>query len=442
MCTIRIGLKNNKVGLNMTRPEQIPLKEFPVENPFAIVQQQCEMCASLLELPDDIYELIRTPMREIHVSIPVRMDNGSLKVFKGFRVQYNDVLGPTKGGIRFHPDETIDTIRALAAWMTWKCSLIELPLGGAKGGVICNPKEMSAGELERLSRGYVDKIWQFIGPDRDIPAPDVYTNPQIMAWMMDEYSKLVGKNQFGIITGKPLGVGGSIGRNTATARGGLYVIEEAAKTFGLNLKEATLAIQGFGNAGFNLAYLAHDIFGSKIIALSDQKGGIYSRKGFDPTQVYNHKVTTGSVVGFPGSETISNGDLFSLDADFLCPSAMENVITARNASNIKARFIAELANGPTTPEADDILFDKGIQVLPDFLCNAGGVTVSYFEMVQNFNMLYWDEAEVFERLKKKMAAAYHSVHNVAEKHKINMRQAAYMVAVKRIADMMILRGWA
>ncbi len=411
------------------------------ENSFEIVQKQCDICAALLDLPDDIYELIRNPMRELQVSIPVRMDCGSLKVFKGFRVQYNDVLGPTKGGIRFHPDETMDTIRALAAWMTWKCSLLELPLGGAKGGIICNPKEMSAGELERLSRGYVDQIWRFIGPDQDIPAPDVYTNPQIMAWMMDQFSKIAGKNQFGVITGKPLKVGGSIGRNTATARGGLYVIFEAARTAGMNLGEASLAIQGYGNAGYNLAYLANDIFGCKIVAVTDQRGGIYCKNGLDPVDLSNHKAEHGTVGGFPGSEPLSNGELFALDVDILCPSALENVITGRNADSIRAKIIAELANGPTTPEADDILFDKGVQVLPDFLCNAGGVTVSYFEMVQNFSMLYWDEAEVFERLKKKMSTAYHSVLNASEKHKINMRQAAYMVAVQRIADAMVLRGW-
>ena len=422
------------------RKESQPVEE--VLNSFAIVQQQCDTCALQLELPKDIAEIIKNPMREIQVSIPVRMDDGSIKVFKGFRVQHNDALGPTKGGIRFHPDETIDTIRALAAWMSWKCALLELPLGGAKGGVICNPREMSQGELERLSRGYVQRIWQLIGPDMDIPAPDVYTNPQIMAWMMDEYSKIAGKNQFGVITGKPLYVGGSIGRNTATARGGIYVIEEAARTAGMDLRNATLAIQGYGNAGYHLAFLAHDIFGSKIVAVTDQGGGIYCREGFDPVEVFNHKKATGSVAGSPGTEPIANGELFALDVDILCPSALENVITDKNADLIRAKIIAELANGPTTPEADDILYDKGIQVLPDFLCNAGGVTVSYFEMVQNFTMLYWDEAEVFERLKKKMAAAYHSVLNSSEKHGVNMRQAAYMVAVKRIADTMVLRGWA
>ncbi len=429
-------------GEIMSAPKNNRQAETNVLNSFTIVQQQCDTCARQLELPDDIAEIIKNPMREIQVSIPVRMDNGKIKVFKGFRVQHNDALGPTKGGIRFHPDETIDTIRALAAWMSWKCALLELPLGGAKGGVICNPREMSAGELERLSRGYVDKIWQLLGPDMDIPAPDVYTNPQIMAWMMDQYSKIAGKNQFGVMTGKPLYVGGSIGRNTATARGGIYVIEEAARTSGMDLRNATLAIQGYGNAGYHLAYLASDIFGSKIVAVTDQGGGIYCKDGFDPMEVFEHKKATGSVAGCPGTEPITNSELFALDVDILCPSALENVITKENAPSIKASVIAELANGPTTPEADDILFDKGIQVLPDFLCNAGGVTVSYFEMVQNFTMLYWDESEVFDRLKKKMGAAYHSVFNASEKHNINMRQAAYMVAVKRIADTMIIRGWA
>lgn len=426
----------------MSELKDVKVMEETEVNAFEVVQRQCEICAILLDLPPDLYELIRNPMREIQVSIPVRMDNGALKVFKGFRVQYNDAMGPTKGGIRFHPAETIDTIRALAAWMTWKCALLELPLGGAKGGIICNPRELSMGELERLSRGYVDMIWQFIGPDRDIPAPDVYTNPQIMAWMMDQYSRLTGKNQFGVITGKPLYVGGSIGRNTATARGGVYVIEEAARTAGMDLRKATMAVQGFGNAGFNLAFLAHDIFGSKIVAVTDQTGGIYCEEGFDPMAVFHYKKESGSVAGFPGSEPITNREMFSLDVDILCPSALENAITGHNAPSIRAKVIAELANGPTTPDADDILFDKGIQVLPDFLCNAGGVTVSYFEMVQNFNMLYWDEAEVFERLKKKMVAAYHSVLNASEKYKVNMRKAAYMVAVKRIADTMVTRGWA
>lgn len=410
-------------------------------NPFEIVQKQCAICAGMLSLEPDVYELIRTPMRELQVSIPVRMDNGKIKVFQGFRVQYNDALGPTKGGIRFHPEETIDTVRALAAWMTWKCSLLELPLGGAKGGVICNPKAMSTGELERLSRGYVERVWQFIGPEKDIPAPDVYTTPQVMAWMMDEYSKISGKNQFGVITGKPLTLGGSAGRGDATARGGLYVIAEAARVLGLDLESSTLAIQGFGNAGFHVAFLANRLFGSKVIAVSDSGGGIFRQEGLDPLLLDEHKKATGSVAAFPGSEPVSNQELLELEADILCPSALENVITESNAYAIKARIVAEFANGPTTPEADDILFAKGIHVLPDFLCNAGGVTVSYFEMVQNFNMFYWGETEVHERLKQKVTGAYRSVLKTSQKHTINMRQAAYMVAVNRIAEAMRMRGW-
>ncbi len=425
----------------MVVQKQVEKLEAIGRNPFEIVQTQCESCADLLGLDLNVYELIRVPIRELHVSIPVRMDDGFIKVFKGFRVHYNDALGPTKGGIRFHPEETIDTVRALAAWMTWKCSLLQLPLGGAKGGVICNPKEMSPGELERLSRGYVEKVWQFIGPDKDIPAPDVYTNPQVMAWMMDEYSKFAGKNQFGVITGKPLSLGGSAGRNIATARGGIYVIEEAARTVGLDLKNASIAVQGYGNAGYHVASLAHSLYGSKIVAVSDQKGGIYRKKGLNPLLVYEHKQKNGSVIGFPDTEPITNGDLFELDADILCPSALENVITEGNADKIKACIIAEYANGPTTPEADEILYEKGIHILPDFLCNAGGVTVSYFEMVQNFNMFYWDEEQVFKRLQQKMTAAYQSVLQTSVKYKVNMRQAAYMVAVNRIAEAMKLRGW-
>ncbi len=380
-------------------------------------------------------------MREIHVSLPVRMDDGSIKVFRGFRVQYNDARGPTKGGIRFHPEETIDTVRALAAWMTWKCALLDLPLGGAKGGVICNPKQMSQGELERLSRLYIDRIWQFIGPEKDIPAPDVYTNPQTMAWMMDEYSKIVGKNQFGVITGKPLGIGGSAGRDDATARGGLYTVREAAKECGIDLRKATVAIQGYGNAGYNAASLCKTLFGSEIVAISDSKGGIFSKKGLDPEAVLEHKAKTGSVINFPDTRPISNEALLELDVDILIPAALENVITDLNAPKIKAKIVAELANGPTTPEADDILYKNGVHVIPDFLCNAGGVTVSYFEMVQNFYMYYWEEKEVHERLDKKMTIAYHSVLDASKEYSINMRQAAYVVAVKRVVEAMKLRGW-
>jgi glutamate dehydrogenase (NAD(P)+) len=369
------------------------------------------------------------------------MDDGSIRVFQGFRVQYNDARGPTKGGIRFHPGETINTVRALAAWMTWKCALLDLPLGGAKGGVICNPKDMSQGELERLSRAYIQAIYQFIGPDKDIPAPDVYTNPQTMAWMMDEYSKITGKNQFGVVTGKPLGIGGSAGRDDATARGGIYTIREAAKECGIDLKKATVAVQGYGNVGYYAAHLVKSILGCKILAVSDSKGGIFSKEGIDPEAVREHKANTGSVINFPDTKVISNEELLELDVDILIPAALENVITEKNAANIKAKIVAELANGPTTPEADDILYKNGIHVIPDFLCNAGGVTVSYFEMVQNFYIYYWDEKEVHERLNKKMTTAYHSVLNTSKKYNINMRQAAYVIAVERVVEAMNLRGW-
>ncbi|MBL7170995.1 MAG: Glu/Leu/Phe/Val dehydrogenase, partial [Candidatus Omnitrophica bacterium] len=310
-----------------------------------------------------------------------------------------------------------------------------------KGGVICNPKEMSQGELERLSRAYINKIWQNIGPEKDVPAPDVYTNPQTMAWMMDEYSKIIGKNQFGVITGKPLELGGSAGRGDATARGGLYTVREAAKVCGIDLNKATVAVQGYGNAGYYAASLAKSLFGSKIVAVTDSKGGIYSKDGLDPEAVYSHKAKTGSVIKFPNTEAISNEKVLTLDVDILIPSALENVITQKNASDIKAKIVAELANGPTTPEADGILHKKGVHVIPDFLCNAGGVTVSYFEMVQNFSMYYWEEKEVHERLDKKMTAAYYSVLDASKEYKANMRQAAYVVAVGRVVEAMKLRGW-
>ena len=410
-------------------------------NPFEVAQKQLDECARILKLDPDLHAILRVPMRELHVSLPIRMDDGSVKIFQGFRVQYNNARGPTKGGIRFHPDETIDTVRALAAWMTWKSALLDLPLGGAKGGIICNPKEMSQGELERLSRAYIQAIHQFIGPDKDIPAPDVYTNPQIMAWMMDEYSKIAGKNQFGVITGKPLSLWGSAGRGDATARGGIYILREAAKECGVDLKKASVAVQGYGNAGYYVAYLAKSLLGCKIVAVSDSKGGIFTKEGLDPEEVRKHKDKTGSVINFPNTKAISSGDLLELEVDILIPAALENVITEKNAPNIKAKIVAELANGPTTLEADDILYKNGIHVIPDFLCNAGGVTVSYFEMVQNSYMYYWEEKEVHERLDKKMTVAYHSVVNASSKYNINMRQAAYVVAVKQVVEAMKLRGW-
>lgn len=410
------------------------------ENPFEIAQKQLDKCASVLKLDKGVHAALRVPMRELHVSLPIRMDDGSIKIFSGFRVQYNDAKGPTKGGIRFHPEETIDTVRALAAWMTWKCSLLDLPLGGGKGGIICDPKKMSEKELERLSRAYIDAIYQLIGPENDVPAPDVYTTPQIMAWMMDEYSKIKGMNQFGVITGKPLAIGGSAGRGDATAKGGMYTIREAAKEMKIDLKKATISIQGFGNAGHFAAKLAKEMFGSKIIAVSDSKGGIHNKDGLDVDAVMEHKEKTGSVVNFAKAKTITNDELLALEVDVLIPAALEGVITKDNAGKIKAKIIAELANGPTTLEADEILYKKGVHIIPDFLCNAGGVTVSYFEMVQNSYMYYWDEKEVYEKLDKKMTIAYKSVLDTSKKYKIDMRTAAYVVAVARVAEAMKLRG--
>ncbi|HEC22834.1 MAG TPA: Glu/Leu/Phe/Val dehydrogenase [Chloroflexi bacterium] len=410
-------------------------------NPFAIAQAQLDKAAEILHLEPAVHALLREPIRELHVTLPVKMDDGTTKVFKGFRVQYNDARGPTKGGIRFHPDETIDTVRALAAWMTWKTAVVDIPLGGAKGGVICNPKEMSPAELERLSRAYIRQVGRIIGLEKDVPAPDVYTNPQIMAWMADEYAFLKGYNEFGVITGKPLALGGSKGRNDATARGGMYVIREAAKVLGIETSGATMAIQGFGNAGQYAATLGRELLGTVIVAVSDSKGGIYKADGLDPDAVIRHKQETGSVVGFPGAEPISNAELLELEVDILVPAALENVITAANAPNIKARISAELANGPTTPEADEILWKNGVYVLPDFLCNAGGVTVSYFEMVQNAYDYYWDLETVHERLDRKMTAAFHAVHEAAQRFDIDNRTAAYVVAVDRVAEAVRLRGW-
>ena len=404
-------------------------------------RQQLDSCAGLIGLTGAAMEMLRTPMREIAVSLPVRLDDGSLKVFRGYRVQYNDALGPTKGGIRFHPDETLDTIRALAAWMTWKCALLGLPLGGAKGGVVCNPKEMSENELERLSRAYIDKLWPFLGPDRDIPAPDVYTDAQVMAWMMDEYSMIRGKNEFGVITGKPLSVGGSRGRDTATALGGLYVLSEAARDMDMDLRGARVAFHGCGNAGYSAALLAETMFDCRVVAIGDSRGAIYREKGLKVVDVKYHKEKTGSVAGLPGSRAISNGELIELDADILIAAALEGVITDENAPRVKAKIIAELANGPTTPEADRILYQKGITVIPDILCSAGGVVVSYFEMLQNSSLDYWTADQVDQRLRKRMSDAYNLTLAASRKHKVDMRRAAYAVAVERVARAMKDRCW-
>jgi glutamate dehydrogenase (NAD(P)+) len=410
-------------------------------NPFDIAQAQLDQAARILGLDEATHQFLRLPMRELHVTIPVRMDDGSTRVFQGFRVQYNDALGPTKGGLRFHPDETIDTVRALAAWMTWKTSVLGLPFGGAKGGCICDPKLMSAGEVERLSRGWVRAVGSFIGHDRDVPAPDVYTTPQIMAWMMDEYSKMAGYDVPGCITGKPLLLGGSQGRDDATARGACFTIREAAKYLGLDLQGEAIAIQGFGNAGVFMAELARDLLGLRVVAVSDTRGGIYSADGIDWQVARDHKRATGSVVGLAGTKPISNAEHLELDVAVLCPAALENVLTADNASRVRARIIAEAANGPTTPAADEILHAKNVFVIPDFLCNAGGVTVSYFEWVQNTTGWYWDLSTVHERLDTRMTEAFWRVAKVHEERGIDSRMAAYCVAVQRVADACKTRGW-
>ncbi len=417
------------------------IKLEPSPNPFEVAQQQLDEAAELLELDSAIHHLLRWPMRELHVTLPVRMDDGSTKIYHGFRVQYNDARGPTKGGIRFHPDETIDTVRALAAWMTWKTAVVDIPLGGAKGGVICNPKELSDGELERLSRGYIRQVGRILGLEKDIPAPDVYTTPQIMAWMADEYSFMKGYNEFGVITGKPLALGGSAGRADATARGGIYCLREAGKLLDIKLDGASTAIQGYGNAGSFAHKLGVELLGLTVVAVSDSRGGIYNKGGLDYDAVFAHKQKTGSVVEFSGSEPITNEALLELDVTVSIPAALESVITERNAKKISAKFLVELANGPTTPEADKILYEAGSYVIPDFLCNAGGVTVSYFEMVQNSYDYYWTEQLVHQRLDEKMTSAFHVVHDAAQEHKVHNRLAAYLVAVSKVAEAVKLRGW-
>ena len=409
-------------------------------NPFKIAQEQLDMAAKLLNLDSAVHSVLREPKRVLEVTFPVRMDNGQVKTFKGFRVQYNDARGPCKGGIRFHPQETLDTVKALAAWMTWKTACVGIPLGGGKGGVVCNPKEMSRGELERLSRAYIDAIGAIIGPELDIPAPDVYTDPQIMAWMMDEFAKIRGYNAPGVITGKPIPLGGSQGRGDATARGAVYTIREATKKLNIPLKDATVAVQGYGNAGSNAAILLEEM-GARIIAVSDSKGGILSEKGLEPYAVLQHKQKTGTVVGFPGTKEITNESLLEEQCDILVPAALENVITGKNASRIKAKIVAEAANGPTTPEADEILFNNKVFDIPDFLCNAGGVTVSYFEWVQNVYGLYWPVEEIHDRLDKIMTKAFNDVYDMHVKQNVNMRMAAYMLSVQRVAEAMKLRGW-
>ncbi len=409
-------------------------------NPFEIAKRQIDRVGKRLKLDPGLIMLFKTPKRELTVNFPVRMDDGNLKVFTGYRVQYNDALGPFKGGIRYHWNVSLDEVRALACWMTWKCAVMGLPFGGAKGGVICNPKEMSRGELERMTRRYASEISVIIGPERDIPAPDVYTDAQTMAWIMDTISMSVGYAVPEVVTGKPVGIGGSLGREEATSRGLMYATREAAKRTKLNLKGSSVGVQGFGNVGYNYARLMHDEIGAKIMAVSDSRGGIYDLKGLDPMKLLAFKEKTGSVQGYPGSKKITNEEILEIDVDVLAPCALENVITSENAARIKAKIVAEGANGPTTPEADDIMYKRGLVVLPDILANGGGVTVSYFEWVQNMQEFFWTKREVDEKLEGQMVRSFESVWNMAQKEKVDLRMAAYMVAINRVAEAYRLRG--
>ncbi|MGP8017250.1 MAG: Glu/Leu/Phe/Val family dehydrogenase [Thermoplasmata archaeon] len=385
-------------------------------------------------------EVLKHPKRELTVNFPVRMDNGDYHVYSGYRVQYNMARGPCKGGIRYHPQVSLDEVRALAAWMTWKCAVVNIPYGGAKGGVICDPKHMSKGELERLTRRFATEISGIIGPERDIPAPDVYTDGQTMAWIMDTYSMLKGYSVPGVVTGKPIALGGSEGRGEATGRGCAYTIREAATHAGVRVKNGTVAVQGYGNAGSVCANILYDEQGAKIVAASDSKGGIYKADGFNPHAVEEYKAKNGSVVGFPGAKAISNEELLELKVDILVPAALENQLTAKNADKVQAKLIGEAANGPTLPEADTIFFQKKITVLPDILANAGGVTVSYFEWAQDIQGYFWPLAEVNQRLERVMVQSYNDVHKIAVERKVHNRTAAYVLAIQRVAEAIRLRG--
>lgn len=424
-----------------TQPQPLIPRIAPREdlNPFRISQIQFDLAAEYLKLDPGLRQVLRTPKRILEVSLPTKLDNGQLKVFTGFRVQHNVARGPAKGGIRYHPNVTLDEVKALAAWMTWKTATVNIPYGGAKGGVICDPKRMSKGELERMTRRYASEILPLIGPDKDIPAPDVYTDAQTMSWIMDTYSMMVGHSSLSVVTGKPVSLGGSLGRNEATARGCLYVVEEACKVKRMSLRGATVAVMGFGNAGAVAARLFAEKK-AKIVAISDSRGGVTNPRGIDPMKALRYKERSGTVVGMPGASRISNDDLLTMKCDILIPAALENVITLNNADLIKAKIVAEAANGPTTPHADEVLARRGVFVLPDILANAGGVTVSYFEWAQDLQGVFWDELEVNARLQKVMQRAFNDVQETMRKYHTHPRAAAYILAVGRVADATVVRG--
>jgi glutamate dehydrogenase (NAD(P)+) len=408
-------------------------------NPFRIAMRQFDAAAEKCGLDPGLREVLRRPRRALSLSLPVKMDDGSVRVFEGFRVQHSSVRGPCKGGIRYHPNVTFDEVKALASWMTWKCAIVNIPFGGAKGGIVCDPHQLSRNELEHLTRRYAYEISPIIGPDKDIPAPDVYTDSQIMAWIMDTYSMTHGSSAPGVVTGKPTFLGGSYGRNEATARGCWFVIRSACEVLGIRPDRATVAIQGFGNAGSIAAELLAKQ-GATIIAVSDSHAAILNRAGFDVPALLAYKATTGSVASFPNSDPISSAALLELQCDILVPAALENQITLENADGIKARIIAEAANGPTTPDADAVLHDRGIMVIPDILANAGGVTVSYFEWVQDLQELFWDEDDVNRRLERVMVKAFADVHATAKKYNTDMRTGAYIVGIQRVATATRVRG--
>lgn len=409
-------------------------------NPFSVALKQLDEASKIIGIDKGMHDVLAQPKRILIVSIPTRMDNDEIHVFTGFRSQHNDARGPFKGGIRYHPQVSIDEVKALSMWMTWKCAIANIPYGGGKGGIICNPKQMSTGELERMTRRYAYAIADIIGPHTDIPAPDVYTGGKEMSWIMDTYSALKGNFvQPEVITGKPLAIGGSLGRNEATGRGLSFTVREAAKKLGINLRAATVAVQGFGNAGQFAAQLLEEM-GSKVVAVSDSQGGISNENGISIGSVRAHKEKTGSVVGFPGSKSVSNEEILETDCTILIPAALENQITKNNAANVSAKLVAEAANGPTTPEADEILHKNKIMVIPDVLANSGGVTVSYFEWLQNLRREYWTEEQVNSMLDEKMTEAFSDVYDTHDKYQVNMRKASIALAVGRVTEAIKTRG--
>jgi glutamate dehydrogenase/leucine dehydrogenase len=429
------------MATNKALPQPMIPRVAPREdlNPFRISQIQFDMAAEFLKLDPGLRQVLRTPRRVLEVAIPIKLDNGQVKVFSGYRVQHSIARGPAKGGIRFHPNLNVDEVKALAAWMTWKTATVNIPYGGAKGGVICDPKRMTRTELERLTRRFTAEILPIIGPEIDIPAPDVYTDSQTMAWMMDTYSTMAGHAAPGVVTGKPLSIGGSEGRSDAAARGLLFVVEEACKVKKISLRGASVAIQGYGNVGSGVARLFADKK-ARIIAISDSRGGVFNPRGIDPMKALRYKERAGTVVGMPGASRISNEDLLTLKCDILVPAALENVITLHNAEQIKAKIVAEGANGPTTPHADEVLARRNVFVLPDVLANAGGVTVSYFEWVQNLQGAVWQESEVIGKLDFIMRRAFADVFASMRKNRAHPRAAAYVLAVGRVADATLARG--